>query len=108
MSTHEASRFVQIPVATRNQKLHSALLKFTFCQSFIATRDSLVSHQNQLRIHQSTTTVAMMIPANLNTATLFPWLAMTPSLRALPLMLVVMFEKDSEVLSMTCWSRALS
>jgi hypothetical protein len=49
-----------------------------------------------------------MIPASLNTAILFPWLAMTPSLRALPLMLVVMLEKDSEVLSMTCWSRALS
>jgi hypothetical protein len=65
-------------------------------------------HQNQLKIHQSTTTVATIIPASFNTATLLPWLAMTPSRRALPLMLVVMFEKDSEVLSMTCWSRALS
>lgn len=46
--------------------------------------------------------------ANLRMATLFPWLAIVPSRRALPLRLVVMVEKVSEVLSMTPWSRAWS
>ena len=48
------------------------------------------------------------MPASFNTATLFPWPAIVVNRLALPLMLVVMEEKVSDVLSMTPWSRALS
>lgn len=46
-------------------------------------------------IHQSSTTTAMIIPASLNIATLFPLWAMRPSRCADPLMLPLRFEKTS-------------
>lgn len=65
-----------------------------------------LSHQKRLSSQYNTTTTATMIPANFNTATLFPCPAMVVSLLALPFRLPAMVEKVSEVLSMTCWSRA--
>ena len=54
------------------------------------------NHQTKLNSHHRTTTTAMIIPANLKIATLFPDWAMRPSRPALPFSDVVIDEKTSD------------
>lgn len=96
---------------------------------------AFLDRNKKLNPHHSTTTTPIIIPANLNIATLFPCCAIRPSRPAEPFIELVIEEKTSDyitlgqvvssgysgkkrrlrkgagrhtLLSMTCWSRALS
>lgn len=94
LCSSNASRVKSLPLFPQN---HHATLPPSKTLTHI-NQDPLGSgpfFHNHPNTHHNTTTTPTIMPANFNTATLFPLCAIRPRRPALPLMLVVMEEKTS-------------